>query len=99
MKLLKKIKVALFFIGLWLACFLIYLSTTLGTIKYASSQGAARSLEKWSVCSGEVYKYDLGYRCDAYAPNAFLLTIILIGIISFICAVFALIFALTRKAK
>lgn len=78
---------------------MLYLYTTLGSTKYATTEEAAKHLERWTVCSGGVYKYDLGYRCDGYAPNAFFWAIIILGIASFMCGVFAFLFELRRKSK
>jgi hypothetical protein len=100
MRHIKRFKVSIIFLGLWLGCFIIYLASLPDGGFSNTSDGAKNIGGFMSACSGGVINYgSQGYRCDAYGPSKIATSIILIGTISFMVAVVTFFIKLISKSK
>ena len=100
MKSMKNLKLSLMFSGIWLFCFVFYLATAPGNGYVATPEGAKVLGGFMSECSGEIIKHgDAAYRCDGYGPSKVAIVIMLVGAISFIAAILALMSGRASKTK
>lgn len=99
---IKRFRVSFIFTGIWLVCFaVIIIPQLISKIDgYATAPEGAKTLGGfWGECSGSVFHYAKGYRCDAYGPSGFALIIILVGFVAFLCTVFSFLFTLRTRSK
>ena len=75
----KRFKATIVSATIWLTCFVFYIAT-MPSGNYATTPESAKNIGGFmSECSGGVFHYDLGYRCDGYGPSKIASIIVLIG--------------------
>ena len=79
----------------------VFLSVTYTSdVQYAAQESQASDLIWGHDCSGEIYKYEQGYRCDGYSPEGAMIAA-WVGVLSVIAitAIVLLKMATTRRAR
>lgn len=98
MKYIRKFMVPIMLFAITILCLAVVMLSGIGEPIYAPTAQAAIKLHKFYVCSGEVqYDPGLGYLCDGYGPNAFIVTALVTGFTTFWVGVLSLLWQLRAK--